>query len=202
VRRTTSSVPPGRAGQTENSHSTCRRGDVEVGTRFGLLTVIRNIRRYGRFNYRVLCQCNCGALNKVSRFELLNGGCRSCGCFQRSDLARRSKNNSHGVTHGATKADASAALTRTYSSWKAMIQRTTNPKANGGRDWHRYGGATPPVEICKRWLQFSNFLADLGRRKSGTTLGRFKDTGDYKSGNCVWQSNAEQAAEHKRAHVQ
>ena len=175
---------------------------MEFGTRFGLLTVIRNIRRYGRFNYRVLCQCDCGALHKVIRFSLLNGETTSCGCYQRSDLARRSRGNGHGVTHGATKADASAAMVRTYSSFKAMIQRTTNPKANGGRDWHRYGGANPPVTVCKRWLKFSNFLADLGLRKSGTTLGRFKDRGDYKPGNCAWQNTAQQAAEHRRAHVQ
>jgi hypothetical protein len=80
---------------------------------------------------------------------------------QRSDLARRSRGNGHGVTHGATKAAASAAMVRTYSSFKAMIQRTINPKANGGRDWHRYGGANPPVAVCKRWLKFSKFLADL-----------------------------------------
>jgi len=175
---------------------------LQIGRRFGRLVVQHNVRKYFPHIYRVRVQCDCGRIKTVGRFDLLNGDTRSCGCFQKSDLARRSRGNAHGVTHGFTRASASAAMVRTYSSLKAMWARTTNPKSNRGLDWRNYGGATPPVTVCNRWLRFENFLADSGCRKSGTTLGRFKDRGDYKPGNCAWQNTAQQAAEHRRAHVQ
>lgn len=40
---------------------------------------------------------------------------------------------------------------------------------------------------------FSNFLADMGERPEGKTLGRIGDIGDYEPGNCEWQTTAEQA---------
>jgi hypothetical protein len=97
----------------------------------------------------------------TSQARSRNGEATSCGCFQRSELAIRNEGNAHGVTHGATKADASPALKRTYSSWKAAVQRTTNPKANRGRDWHRYGGYG--VTVCERWLEITSRADALGR---------------------------------------
>jgi hypothetical protein len=34
----------------------------------------------------------------------------------------------------------------------------------------------------------------MGERPTGTTLGRFGDTGPYKKSNCSWQTWAEQVA--------
>ncbi len=167
---------------------------LQIGRRFSRLVVLHNVRKYKPYQYRVRVKCDCGRIKIVCRYDLLNGDTTSCSCFQRSDLARRSTRNAHGVTHGATKADASPALKRTYSSWKAAVQRTTNPKANRGRDWHRYGGCG--VTVCERWLySFKNFLADLGERPAGTTLGRYGDIGNYEPGRCAWQTPAQQAAE-------
>jgi hypothetical protein len=76
-----------------------------------------------------------------------------------------------------------------------MIQRCTNPKV---KRWSHYGGAPVPVLCCDRWLNsFEAFLADLGERPDGTTLGRFSDIGNYEPGNCSWQSDREQKAEQK-----
>jgi hypothetical protein len=70
-----------------------------------------------------------------------------------------------------------------------MRSRCGNPLANG---YHLYGGAG--VKVCDRWQQsFSAFLADMGKRPPGTTLGRRGDTGDYEPGNCSWQTRKEQA---------
>lgn len=77
---------------------------------------------------------------------------------------------------------------------ESMIQRCTNPNAPR---FERYGGANPPVGVCDRWMVFGNFLADMGQRPEGTTLGRFGDTGDYEPGNCAWQTPKEQAAEQR-----
>lgn len=42
-------------------------------------------------------------------------------------------------------------------------------------------------------MLFSNFLADMGERPEGTSLGRLGDKGNYEPGNCQWQTAAEQA---------
>ena len=85
--------------------------------------------------------------------------------------------------------------TRTYVSWRSMIDRCTYPYMH---EWMHYGGAG--VTVCERWLRsFENFLADMGERPPDTTLGRFGDVGNYEPGNCAWQTRAEQEAE-KRKH--
>jgi hypothetical protein len=61
--------------------------------------------------------------------------------------------------------------------------------------WMSYGGANPPVIICDRWQGehgVENFIADMGERPEGTTLGRFGDVGDYEPGNVSWQTWKEQ----------
>jgi hypothetical protein len=62
--------------------------------------------------------------------------------------------------------------------------------------WDSYGGANPPVTICDRWLDqkhgFNNFLADLGERRKGTTLGRFGDVGNYEPSNVAWMTPMQQ----------
>jgi hypothetical protein len=69
-----------------------------------------------------------------------------------------------------------------------MKGRCLNPSSSR---WRHYGGAD--VQICSRWMQFSNFLADMGERPAGTTLGRLGDKGNYEPGNCEWQTSMEQA---------
>lgn len=82
----------------------------------------------------------------------------------------------------------SAGQTPTYKSWVAMRQRCQNPSVTR---YKNYGGAG--VRVCPRWDSFENFLADMGERPRGTTLGRFGDKGDYAPGNCAWQTPKEQA---------
>jgi hypothetical protein len=54
------------------------------------------------------------------------------------------------------------------------------------------------VKVCDRWLNsFEAFLADMGERLEGTTLGRFMDTGNYEPENCTWQTRKEQAVEQR-----
>jgi hypothetical protein len=69
-----------------------------------------------------------------------------------------------------------------------MRQRCQKP---GVTSYQNYGGAG--VRVCPRWDSFENFLADMGERPNGTTLGRINDIGDYAPGNCAWQTYKEQA---------
>ena len=174
---------------------------VEAGQVFGRLKVIRNLRRYrkaeGDIRYRVLCRCQCGRKTRVSKFELLRGETRSCGCLATELIAKRNQEQPW-KTHGATSKNASPALRRTFGSWKAMRSRclrATDPY------FHRYGGHG--VKICKRWLKsFAAFVEDLGLRGKNETLGRFRDKGDYRPGNCRWVSVQEQAASKRRHEAQ
>ena len=84
----------------------------------------------------------------------------------------------------------------THLSWQRMIQRCTNPRHNR---YYAYGAKG--VQVCSRWLDFRNFLQDMGVRPEGCTLGRHNDTGNYEPGNVSWQSSKEQARRGARNHM-
>lgn len=74
-----------------------------------------------------------------------------------------------------------------YNSWRGMITRCTNPKAN---TWDGHGGRG--IRVCERWLTFENFLEDMGDRPEGLTLDRKNNDGDYEPDNCRWATWSEQ----------
>ena len=132
------------------------------------------------------CWCSCDNIAIVCTGSLTSGHAKSCGCLNREISSVVN------VRHGYTR-DENYQVSPTYSSWRAMLQRTTNANHRG---WHCYGGANPPVKVCDRWLDFHNFLADMGERLSiKLSLGRFGDIGDYCKENCAWQTRKEQGAE-------
>lgn len=72
---------------------------------------------------------------------------------------------------------------QTYRIWAGMLDRC---RRKNSKSWKYYGGRG--IKVCWRWLRFSNFLADMGERPSGLTLGRIDENGDYEPDNCEWQT--------------
>lgn len=69
-----------------------------------------------------------------------------------------------------------------------MKQRCANPKATG---WERYGGRG--IRVCERWMDYRNFLADMGEVPEGLSIDRINPDGNYEPGNCRWATDKVQA---------
>jgi hypothetical protein len=73
-----------------------------------------------------------------------------------------------------------------------MKTRCLNPNAS---TYPRYGGRG--VKVCERWLDFENFLADMGEAPGpGYQLHRIDSTRGYEPGNCEWLARDAHAALH------
>lgn len=83
----------------------------------------------------------------------------------------------------------------TYTSWRAMVSRCNNPN---DKSYKYYGGAG--VSVIPKWLNFSEFLSDMGARPSkGHTIDRIDPAGDYCVENCRWVTRKTQSRNTKRA---
>ena len=76
---------------------------------------------------------------------------------------------------------------RTLVSWRHMIDRCTNPNAD---QYEWYGGRG--ILIHPNWMEYNNFLRDMGERPKGMTLSRNDNDGDYESSNCEWADHKSQ----------
>jgi hypothetical protein len=68
-----------------------------------------------------------------------------------------------------------------------MIRRCTNTGDPRYKDWGGRG-----ITVDPSWLEFSNFLADMGERPAGLSLERKNNSGNYCRENCVWATPHQQ----------
>lgn len=155
-----------------------------IGQRFFRLVVTGEERLCAKQNVLWRCLCDCGGTAVAYAYDLRAGKVKSCGCLSREGLAAK-----HGYARQGNKRN------RVYSVWASMIQRCTNPSSRG---YHYYGGRG--ITVCKRWLKFENFLADMGEPPAGMTLERIKNEKGYSASNCRWAS-VEAQARNKRSNV-
>lgn len=149
-----------------------------VHRQFGKLHVVKFVGMHPKTGRSVWqCRCDCGNVRNVAGSNLMTGNSTSCGCLQVK----------HG--HGATK-------TRVHNIWVGMKQRCLNPN---NPSYKNYGGRG--IKVCKRWLKFENFLADMGQPPAHKSLDRWPNkNGGYSPANCRW-ATIEQQSKNKRKAV-
>lgn len=152
-----------------------------TGKVFGRLTVEARVSEPGvRIVWR--CRCSCGNTHFVSGNVLSAGRSKSCGCLRVE----------HGRAHGARVnlkhgEGRNGHETQEYHAWSNMLSRCNNPKHSHYAD---YGGRG--ITVCERWKSYVNFLADMGRAPSDTSIDRVDNERGYEPTNCRWATKSEQ----------
>lgn len=95
--------------------------------------------------------------------------------------------DSHFNTVHGFSVSKNAAELATYRIWKCMRQRCNY---SGHKSYVDYGARG--IKVCARWDDFSNFVADMGLRPPGMTLGRIDNEVGYGPDNCRWETMKEQ----------
>lgn len=144
-----------------------------------MLTVISEASRTAKYNRRFNCVCDCGKEVVVRMAHFRSGHTRSCGC---STYKMAGKSN---TTHGATIGKNPSSE---YTIWQGMKSRCLNSK---NYLFKHYGGRG--IYPCKRWMEFENFLTDMGPIPSrNLSLNRIDNNGFYNKSNCEWATDKEQ----------
>jgi hypothetical protein len=142
-----------------------------VGWRFNRWLVVARVSRAERDGGTFwLCRCDCGEERVVDGNNLRRGISQSCGCYR--DERTKQRNTKHGMRH-----------TSIYERWKAMKQRTGNPR---NKDYPDYGGRGIGIDDPDWITDFQAYYADVGDVPPGLWLDRVDNSRGYSGRNCAW----------------
>lgn len=144
--------------------------------KFGKLTALSPIKKWGSSKYFWICKCDCGRTVEVIGSNLVRNNTTSCGCYGRSIIGNKTKQ------HGMSK-------TRIFKIWAGMRKRCNNPNFKSYSD---YGGRG--IKVCNEWDSFIAFYNDMKEGYADNlSLERKNPDGNYCKENCRWATMKEQS---------
>lgn len=154
---------------------------MRIGEKRGRLTLVKEFRKDGRSWGEFKCSCGKTKEARIDSCSL------SCGCYYKETRGKTNLKHGCGV-RGTTEY-------QTYSSWQHIKERCLNPN---NKYYKNYGGRG--ITICEEWMNFENFLSDMGLATDGYSIDRIDNDGNYNKENCKWASFQEQMNNTRRSH--
>lgn len=145
---------------------------IELGDKFGRLTVISYEGSDRHSKTIVKCACECGNEKIIGSSSLKSGNTKSCGCLASELTIARN------LTHGLCTDNV-----RLYRIWHRMKQRCYDLNSS---DYIRYGGRG--ISICPEWIGFESFhlWAINNGYADNLTIERKNNDFNYCPENCEW----------------
>lgn len=148
----------------------------KTGDKYARWTILHEVPPKKKRVRRFLCRCDCGTEKELSIASVVHGGTHSCGCLFREIMTKVFQKHGHTLKH--TKSP-------TYTAWAGMLQRH-----KGQADPHNYRDRG--ITVCEHWMEFTNFLNDMGEKPEGLSLDRIDNEKGYFPGNCRWADRTTQ----------
>jgi len=146
-----------------------------VGSKFGYLTVLKDIGRAKDGQVVWTCECECGNYRNSVGSDLRSGKVNHCGC-------RRVKTGPKTIEPRKPRVRPPL-----YGVWNSLMQRCYNPNRESYKDYGARG-----ITVSTEWKDYKNFYRDMAPRPEGMSIEREDTNKGYSKDNCIWATAKEQ----------